>query len=215
MQYFAIIPAGSREPGNVIPGRDEDREPPYVTALPRSLPVSDACEDPDFPGVLTAVQVAVLSPLGPVDDGPWADDDGPVCEDGWRVESLTALDPVLGPQSACLLAAIETAERVLTGESAPARAYGAAVNEQYHGGTWTADHAANAAAAALDSVGADGFWWRQCFSCQYGPEMLALAARDLIGTVPGWDRDAYDLLTAPWTAAFGPVHPDDVQAVAS
>ena len=214
MHYFMIVAAGSREPGDVVPGRDEGREPPYVTVLARSLPVSDACEDPDFPEVLTACQVAVLLPLGSVNDGPWADDDGPVCEDGWRIESLSALDPVLGPQSAFLLTAISAAERHLTGEDGPALAYGAAVNAQYCGEGWIADAAANAAAAALDAIGADGFWWRQCFSCQYGPEMLALAARDLIGTVPGWDRAAYDLLSAPWAAALGPIHPDDAQAVA-
>ena len=38
---------------------------------------------------------------------------------------------------------------------------------------------------------------------------LALLCRDLIGQYPGWDQDAYDLLTGPWRTAIGPIHPDD------
>jgi len=37
----------------------------------------------------------------------------------------------------------------------------------------------------------------------------ALLLRDLIGQHPGWDQDAYDLLTGPWRQAIGPLHPDD------
>ena len=36
-----------------------------------------------------------------------------------------------------------------------------------------------------------------------------LLLRDLIGQRPGWDQDAYDLLTGPWRSVIGPVHPDD------
>ena len=38
---------------------------------------------------------------------------------------------------------------------------------------------------------------------------LALLLRDLIGRYPGWDQDAYDLLTGPWRQVIGPIHPDD------
>ena len=74
-------------------------------------------------------------------------------------------------------------ERELAGEDGQARIYGEAVNARYDGpGSQMPEKAAEAAAvAALDAIGADGFWWRHSFSCQYGPEMLALAARDLIG----------------------------------
>ena len=37
----------------------------------------------------------------------------------------------------------------------------------------------------------------------------ALLLRDLIGQHPGWDQDAYDLLTGPWRDAIEPIHPDD------
>ena len=36
-----------------------------------------------------------------------------------------------------------------------------------------------------------------------------LLLRDLIGQHPGWDQDAYDLLTGPWRSVIGPVHPGD------
>ena len=38
---------------------------------------------------------------------------------------------------------------------------------------------------------------------------LGLLCRDLIGRHPGWDQDAYDLLTGPWRDVIGPIHPDD------
>ena len=37
----------------------------------------------------------------------------------------------------------------------------------------------------------------------------ALLLRDLIGQHPGWDQDAYDLLTRPWANTIGEVHPND------
>ena len=38
---------------------------------------------------------------------------------------------------------------------------------------------------------------------------LGLLCRDLIGRHPGWDQDAYDLLTGPWRDVIGPIHHDD------
>ena len=38
---------------------------------------------------------------------------------------------------------------------------------------------------------------------------VALLCRDLIGQAPGWDQDAYNLLTGPWRDVIGPIHPDD------
>lgn len=47
-------------------------------------------------------------------------------------------------------------------------------------------------------------------SCLHGEEFLALAARDLIGSAPGWDQAAYDYLRAPFErAAHQRLHPDD------
>ena len=43
----------------------------------------------------------------------------------------------------------------------------------------------------------------------------ALLVRDLIGQHPGWDQDAYDLLTGPWRQTIGPIHPDDAPMAGS
>ena len=43
----------------------------------------------------------------------------------------------------------------------------------------------------------------------------ALLLRDLIGQCPGWDQDAYDLLTGPWRQTIGPIHPDDAPMAGS
>jgi hypothetical protein len=67
------------------------------------------------------------------------------------------------------------------------------------------------AVAALDVAGADGFWWSSVGGCEYGTEIIALAARDLIGTTAAWTQEAYDLLTRPWAEASGqPAHPADI-----
>ena len=42
-----------------------------------------------------------------------------------------------------------------------------------------------------------------------------LLLRDLIGKHPGWDQDAYDLLTGPWRQEIGPIHPDDAPMAGS
>ena len=44
---------------------------------------------------------------------------------------------------------------------------------------------------------------------------VALLCRDLIGQSPGWDQDAYDLLTGPWRDVIGPIHPDDAPMAGS
>lgn len=47
-------------------------------------------------------------------------------------------------------------------------------------------------------------------SCCHGDEYIALAARDLIDTVPAWTRDAYELIARPYTQATGrKLHPED------
>lgn len=47
-------------------------------------------------------------------------------------------------------------------------------------------------------------------SCCYGEQYLAIAARDLIGTVPGWTWHAYELVARPFALATGrKLHPDD------
>lgn len=61
------------------------------------------------------------------------------------------------------------------------------------------------AATAFDSC----LWTTLVSTGGYGPEILSLAARDLIGRAPGWTPAVSDLITRPWSEAFGPAHPGD------
>jgi hypothetical protein len=207
--YYNLIRAGYQ------PGADENPGtwPEVVTTDPRCLEPSEALDGTGVTetDLLTRTwDLAELSPLGPVDD-----EEGIECPDGWTVTSRTPdLSPVLGPQAAQILAAIKEAEITLTGwrdEADQARAaienvYAAAVDEDYP----QLEAARQAAVAALYQRGADGAWWNELGACQYGWEIVALAARDLTGTTPEWTPDAYDTLTRPWLTAFGrAVHPDD------
>ena len=184
-----------------------------AAADPRKIPASDYLDEAYIPDLLGSHCLLLLDPLGDTAD----DEDGLTeCPDGWTITATVPVDAMFGPQAAAIVAAIDLAERALCGDTmAVGDRYVAAIDEQYpDGGAWTAQSAADAAQAALDAAGADGLLWAKGFSCAYGQEMLALAARDLIGTVPGWTQEAYDLLTAPWVAAFGrAAHSDDKIAV--
>jgi len=46
-------------------------------------------------------------------------------------------------------------------------------------------------------------WWDGLGSRQHGNEYAVIAARDLIGTVPGWTRDAYGLVMTRYDRTFG------------
>jgi hypothetical protein len=219
-RYYMITTARGLEPGETTSARDEYGDPELIIPDPRLLqPTCCAAlgDDLVFPGVLDVMRLAVLAPTGPVVPHEDAEDYS-LCEAGWRVEAVEAPDAVLGPQAAWLRAAIADAERVIIEEDGViAAAYGAEVDRQYERGFWGAQPEADAAREALDALGADGAWWAgEGFSCQYGPEMLALAARDLIGASAHWTQEAYDTLTRPWLIVFGrPVHPDDAQAKAA
>lgn len=58
-----------------------------------------------------------------------------------------------------------------------------------------------AALHALNTIDTDQDW--DLGSCQHGSEYAAIAARDLIGTVPGWTQTAYDAVLARYRRAFG------------
>jgi hypothetical protein len=69
---------------------------------------------------------------------------------------------------------------------------------------WDADGAAawDAARAAARAAAWDAAW-------DADGAADGLQSRDLIGTRPGWDQSAYDLLTGPWRRVVGRIHPDD------
>ncbi|MFI0487550.1 hypothetical protein [Actinomadura sp. 9N215] len=122
--------------------------------------------------------------------------------DGWEVIGDAPLAGLLGPQADEVLAAARTARAQLRGDtdaSPEAARYYAVANATGD----AMDACLNAALAALQAAGADAWWWSTAVTCAYGHELVAIAARDLIGTVPDWTQAAYDVLTAPWRAAFG------------
>ena len=156
-----------------------------------------------------------MTPLGPVT----ADAAGfAACTDGWAVTGRSHdLSPVTGPQHAAIVSLITDAATLFTspGERSlqAAREYARRISGMY--ATPQAQRAWEgamlAAVAALDAAGADGFWWSTVGGCGYGTEVIALAARDLIGTTDAWRQEAYDLLTRPWTETSGqPAHPADI-----
>ena len=112
----------------------------------------------------------------------------------------------LGPQGEHVAALIERC-RSLTGDdldrlyAAWAAAWGAAWGDA----AW--DAALDAARVAALDAALDAAWDFAWVAAR--DAALGLLCRDLIGQHPGWDQDAYDLLTGPWRDVIGPIHPDD------
>ncbi|MEN4460998.1 hypothetical protein VXE65_03085 [Mycolicibacterium conceptionense] len=83
--------------------------------------------------------------------------------------------------------------------------FGEPYSLHHRSGTYT--YGVNAAEKALTSAGRNTRFPR---SCCHGDEYLAIAARDLIGTAPGWTQDAYELIARPYAEATGrKLHPAD------
>lgn len=212
--YFYTLVTLPIAMGSTI-GADNPEET-YVTADPRRLPV-DVMTDGQCQTAMELVQSTDLAlvrvePIGEVTE-PVADVTAPIeyrcftATGGWTVTGIEAsTDAVLGPQATRIREVVALAEDALRGDADPrAHVYADAVNT-----TWSPS-IDEPAEAALKSIGADGMYWT---ACEYGGELLALAARDLIGTVPGWTREAYDALTEPWRIAMAlPAHPDDTAPV--
>ena len=81
------------------------------------------------------------------------------------------------------------------------------------GATW--DTTWGAARGAMSGAARGATWdttWGATWDTTWGAARgaaVALLCRDLIGQAPGWDQDAYNLLTGPWRDVIGPIHPDD------
>ena len=185
----------------------------YVTADPRTLPVVDITDG----RYETATELVQSTSLALIRVEPVGAVTGPdeyrcyTATGGWTLVAVEpSIDAVLGPQAQRIREVVALAEKKLTGcyDTDPVSAgYCDAVNSRYDD---TRPHV-DAAEAALRAVGADGIYWT---GCEYGWELLALAARDLIGTTPGWTQEAYDALTEPWRLAMGlPAHLDDTAPV--
>jgi hypothetical protein len=115
--------------------------------------------------------------------------------DSWRA---------LGPQGAQLRDLVDQA-RILTepqvrGLSAAWDDAGVAAWDASRVAAWDASRA-----AAWDATGVAA----RAAAWDASRVAAGLQSRDLIGTRPGWDQDAYDLLTGPWRKAIGRIHHDD------
>ena len=111
----------------------------------------------------------------------------------------------LGPQGEQVAALIDRAGRLSFEEAYEIVAARAAARDAAWAAAWAA-----ARAAARDAA------WVAVRAAAYATAArdaayatAALTLRDLIGTTPGWDREAYDILTRPWRTVIGPIHPDD------
>lgn len=182
-------------PGEVGPGALLDRALPAV-GDPRRLPIGELVFDHHFGnrvGVLALLEGTATARLLQVRDRG---------ADGWEVTGDAPLDGLLGPQADEITAVARIAADRLRGdtEASPeaARYYQAAYDARE-----AMDTALDAALDALEAAGADAWWWSTAVTCAYGHELVAVAARDLIGTIPQWTQTAYDTLTAPWLAAAG------------
>ncbi|MGP4030200.1 RapZ C-terminal domain-containing protein [Actinomadura sp. 3N407] len=187
---LASLP-GPVEPGTMLGS--------HLTAVtdPRRLPVGELVFEHHYGNRIEARTLldgtATARLLAVRDRGP----------DGWEVVGDAPLAGLLGPQADEILATARIAREYLrgdTGASPEAARYYAVADA-----TGEAMGAClDAALAALAAAGVDAWWWSTAVSCAYGHELVAIAARDLIGTVPAWTAAAYDTLMAPWLAAgFG------------
>ena len=210
--YYMLAAAAATPPATVT-GYDQDRRPRRISTDPRRLMPSEVISRDHEDALLERrCRLLCLCPAGPVEEDP-GDPGYYKCPGGWTVTAAAIdLSPVLGPQAAQIMTVIAQAEYALAAGGGPAWNEYADATSAICGDSGTAaafDAAHTAARDALAAIGADIWFWSLIGAEAYGPEVLALAARDLTGLVPGWTLDAYNLLTRPWSAAFGPAHPGD------
>ncbi|PRX92032.1 hypothetical protein [Allonocardiopsis opalescens] len=219
--YYMLTVATSHAPGDTIPDDGEWSPAAVYTDDPRKLEASELLGgDGDLVDIVNGVvhpQILRVTPTGPVrlhsdyyknTDG--APEFGDLLEaERWTVAAVEPLAALLGPQADHITAAIRLGFPAIDGDSPTALAYAAAVDHHWERVGAPAVHdAEEAARIALRHAGVDDYWWAHS-GCVGGSELMALAARDLIGSTPAWTQDAYDLLTSPWRASVGPLHPDD------
>lgn len=201
--YITLLEPGDDDSVGAIVDQD-----PIAVTDPRMLPLNDLLMgDPQPMEILiggnSGHKLVTVVPLsGPVecDNGAAVWYEAPC----WRVTGTAPWTAVFGPQGEEVIAALNLAAPMLRGtfgaEPPAVRYYDLAGKTR----TQMAE-ALQSALDALEKVGADRAWWGEgAWSCSlYGPELVAIAARDLIGAVPGWTEAAHDILTAPYRAAFG------------
>lgn len=158
----------------------------------------------------TYARVVRVSPIGEVRPHRGWENDTVItertlleAEEGWRLEQFEPADGLLGPCATYIVAALNRLHELTDRD----------LGDQYLDELRALSHFdwVHVEQACLDALRHRGFapFWLRCDALD-GQPIHALAARDLIGTVPGWDQDAYDLLSTPYRRFFGqPLHPDD------
>ncbi|MFD9964868.1 hypothetical protein [Amycolatopsis sp. NPDC058986] len=234
--HYMIVANRNAEVGDLVPNTDATGNPIPAYRDPRSVSVVETFDDNTI-GLLDLLQmpkrlvplvaqVLKVVPNGRVslhselfnaehcEDVVPEPHDAVEAEGGWTVRALMPVETILGPQGAQVVAAVRAGfpyfdelcdEQVLD-------SYVSTGNMLHTNRKAELDAALDAAENALDNVAADGLWWTRCaMACNWNNEIPALAARDLIGTTPGWNQEAYDLLTLPWRTALPtvPLHADD------
>ncbi|MGI5423019.1 hypothetical protein [Actinomadura luteofluorescens] len=203
--YIALINPGDKVAAGDTVG-DGDVEF-FAVTNPRMLPFGDETEPPTLAEIVTGTSLAKLVTVTPL-TAPEEVEDGAATwfeAESWRVDGDASWEAVFGLQGAEVIAATKLVDEHLHGEFE----YGGpnAADRYYPLTEVTSDpmsQAENCALNALEKAGADCYWWSTyAYGCSYGQELVAIAARDLIGTVPGWTAEAHDVLTAPYRAAFG------------
>ena len=198
----------------------------YAAALASGEPLPELSGDGEFPGPgwyhLATVPTACVGmswpcklyevePVGSVH----TDTGHPHKIGTTSVRVLREVDAhlALGPQGEHVAALIERC-RSLTGDDLD-RLYAAWVATQDTARIAVRIAAWDAARVAALDAALDAAWdfaWdtaRDAAWVAARDAALGLLCRDLIGRHPGWDQDAYDLLTGPWRDVIGPIHPDD------
>lgn len=181
----------------------------YVGDNPRHLPVVEITGDWLDHTDITDWRLVTVTPVGGV---LGRDEDGSYVADAWTVATVENIKLLLGPQADLLLAADKEGDAKLNsfgGPGTPDQIFCDAINALYEPDT--EDRRREVEQALGRALGGSAALWLG--NDVYGLPLAALAARDLIGTVDGWDQAAYDLVTGPWVAALGPIHPDDTPTV--
>jgi hypothetical protein len=215
--YWALLieQKPSLAEGDTIPNIDSHGHPvPVIKGDPRSFWISDILLERNRSDYLQhfiwddTVVLARVSPLGAVrPDGDVQPGWTLEADQGWKIQSFEPTNRILGTWG-------QRAEQVFKEMLAAWRSEDSTIRDRYEaarGSKLDQFRHAKAAEKALAALGGEKYFWSACVGQdQFGHEIAALAARDLIGRYDGWTLEAYEGIAAPYQAAFGEaLHPDD------
>lgn len=219
--YYALVFNSTTNVGDTIPNTGTDDHPTPVVTDPRAFELADILDARDLRDNITdivhseVIRIAQVTPLGEVRPHPEFYMGGTEitpgimleADDGWRIESFKPNHTILGDQGERAMQILNTLESAANEDDDRIAHYRDALEADFG----VIEENADLAIVALEAVGADSYWWTNCTgSDEFGFEVVALAARDLIDHVEGWDQEAYDAIAAPYRVAFGePLHPED------